>query len=499
MARILVVDDEKSIRITLKEFLAQDGHSVEVAGDADEGICLLKKKGFDVVLADIILPRVTGVNLLKAIRKASPDVKVIMMTGEPTVETATESLRAGAFDYLFKPISKDVVLKIVRNAADVKILEDEKRRLEEENRQHREELERMVEERTKSFQESEKRFRLAFENANDGIALVNTDGSIIEVNQRISDNLGYSKEELECMNVKDFTHPEDLDVSPKFFTKSIKAEIDSAIFEKRYIHKDGHTIWGQVSISTLRDSKDAPLYFISHLQDITPRKNSETELKRSKEQLRKLAAHLQLAIENERVGIARDIHDDLGPTLSALKMDLSWINKRLLPEQDMVLKKIDSMKQMIDSAVQHVKKICVNLRPAIIDDLGLEAGIEWLVSEFQQRTGISCDLSISTIKIISDQELSTVVFRIAQEALTNILRHAQATKVEISLERKDENLILKIKDNGIGISGKEMYDLKNFGLIGMSERAISMGGVFKLTGNYGEGVLVYASFPVTNH
>lgn len=136
MGKILVVDDEQGIRITLKEFLKEAGYEVHIAENADAAIKLLRQIEFDVVLSDIILPRVTGVDLLKAIREAAPHVKVIMMTGEPTVETAAESLRSGAFDYLFKPISKDVVLKIVRNALNVKILEDDKRRLEEDNRRY---------------------------------------------------------------------------------------------------------------------------------------------------------------------------------------------------------------------------------------------------------------------------------------------------------------------------------------------------------------------------
>jgi PAS domain S-box-containing protein len=288
MGHILVVDDEKSIRVTLKSFLIRDGHDIEVAEDADQAMGLLAKKDFDVVVSDIILPRITGVNLLKAIRKASPNVKVIMMTGEPTVETATESLRAGAFDYLSKPITKDVVLKVVRTAVNVKILEDEKRRLEEINRQYREELERIVEARTKSLQESEKRFRLAFENANEGIVLVDTDGSIITLNHRIADSLGYSRKELEGMNLNNYTHPEDLDVSPRFFRQSLAGGIDRAKFEKRYIHKDGHTIWGQVSFSTLRDAEGAPLYFISHIQDITERKLAEAELAKHREHLEEM-------------------------------------------------------------------------------------------------------------------------------------------------------------------------------------------------------------------
>src|SRR5208283_192044 len=149
MASILIVDDEKSIRRTLGQFLRDDGHEVIEAQDADMALQRLTETEFAVVVTDIILPRMTGVELLRRIRATSPYVQVVMMTGEPTVETASESLRAGATDYLFKPITKEAILRVVDNAVKLKTLEDTKRRLEAENRDHRENLERLVQERAR--------------------------------------------------------------------------------------------------------------------------------------------------------------------------------------------------------------------------------------------------------------------------------------------------------------------------------------------------------------
>jgi PAS domain S-box-containing protein len=188
MGKILVVDDEESIRITLSAFLIKDKHDVQMAEDADKAIELFGKTDFDVVVSDIILPRMTGVDLLKAIRKISPYVQVVMMTGRPTVETASESLRAGAFDYLFKPIRKESILKTVRNALKVKLLE-------EQNLKHQEELEHLVEERTRSLRESEKRYRQLVHHSPDGIAIQREDEVIFanhsmkKILERISDNL----------------------------------------------------------------------------------------------------------------------------------------------------------------------------------------------------------------------------------------------------------------------------------------------------------------------
>ena len=171
MTRVLIVDDEKCIRLTLREFLREAGYQVGIAEDAAAAQQLLQSGEFDVVVSDIILPRVTGVELLKSIRLAAPDVQVIMMTGEPTVETATEAVRAGASDYLMKPISKQAFLRSVRHAGDIKNLDDEKRRLTEENLRYQKDLERRVEERTHELCEMNQRLQTTIEGTVQAIAL----------------------------------------------------------------------------------------------------------------------------------------------------------------------------------------------------------------------------------------------------------------------------------------------------------------------------------------
>ena len=153
MARVLIVDDEKSIRLTLRRFLQGDGHAVEVAEDVEQALAILAEQTMDVVVSDIILPRVTGVELLKRVHERVPDVQVIMMTGEPTVETASEAVRSGAFDYLAKPVERDAVCRVVGQAARVKSLLDEQKRLAADNRRYQEELEERVEERTRELRE----------------------------------------------------------------------------------------------------------------------------------------------------------------------------------------------------------------------------------------------------------------------------------------------------------------------------------------------------------
>ena len=193
-------------------------------------------------------------------------------------------------------------------------------------------------------------------------------------------------------------------------------------------------------------------------------------LKASREQLRNLAAYLQSVREQERTRIAREIHDDLGQALTILKMDLSWLKKRLHPGQAEDGSKIEAMFQTIDGALKTLHAVSAELRPVILDDFGLSAAIEWQAEEFQHRTGIACRVDVREAQADPDRELATALFRIFQETLTNIIRHAGATQVDVRLKAGDEGWVLEVADNGRGIKADEISHPRSFGLIGMRER-----------------------------
>jgi len=222
-------------------------------------------------------------------------------------------------------------------------------------------------------------------------------------------------------------------------------------------------------------------------QDITERKKSEEELDRSREQLRNLTAYLQSVREQERTNIAREIHDDLGQTLTALKMDISWLGKKLPKDQETLLEKTKAMTKLTDMTIKTVKRISTELRPGLLDDLGLVAAIEWQAEEFQHRMGMRCELTVDPEEIILDQDRSTAIFRIFQETLTNIARHAKATRVTASLKEKDDKLELRVRDNGSGITKEQISDSKSFGLMGIRERVHPWGGQVKISGKPGKG------------
>ena len=209
--------------------------------------------------------------------------------------------------------------------------------------------------------------------------------------------------------------------------------------------------------------------------EIEERTVAEEELLRSRQQLRDLSVHLQSVLEREREGIAREIHDELGQSLTAIKLDLSWLHDRYA-DHHLLLKKIDSMVNLIDMSITSVKRIASELRPAILDHLGLAAAVEWQTKEFGTRTGIDCRLVITPDDLVADRDRSTALFRILQEALTNVIRHAEASEVLISLRKSDGKITLQIKDNGKGITLEQSADHRAFGLMGIRERVLFFNG-----------------------
>jgi len=215
-------------------------------------------------------------------------------------------------------------------------------------------------------------------------------------------------------------------------------------------------------------------------------------LRESEDKLRRLAAHLISVREEERAHIAREIHDELGQVLTGIKMEVGWLQKRL--KEPLLLEKCDSMAKLIDSSVQTVRKIATGLRPEMLDDMGLVAAVGWQAKEFQKRTGIRCRAKLPPESKF-DLEISTCVFRIFQEILTNVARHARATRVDVELAVTDDRFQLEVIDNGVGIADADLNGRKSLGLLGMQERAMLFGGEVGISGTPGQGTRVSVSIP----
>ena len=232
------------------------------------------------------------------------------------------------------------------------------------------------------------------------------------------------------------------------------------------------------------------------IRNITDRKRAEEQLIATTERLRALSARISRAREEERTNIAREIHDELGQLLTALRMDVFWLEKRLPRDEERISKKLDEMVELIDVSIQTVRRIARELRPGVLDELGLAEALQWYLQGFRYRTGIEWEFASSEEDMTVDHARSTALFRIFQEALTNIARHAQATQVWVSLARKDGMMVLEVVDNGIGITGDRIYNMESLGILGMKERAHMFKGEVVISGEEGKGTKVTVSIPL---
>jgi signal transduction histidine kinase len=228
--------------------------------------------------------------------------------------------------------------------------------------------------------------------------------------------------------------------------------------------------------------------------ELAERELTEQRLRASEENLRALASHLQSVREEERIHIAREIHDELGQALTGLKFDINAMAKSCADDKASVAGMSQHLSQQIDRIINSVRRIASGLRPEVLDEIGLSAAIEWQAREFSRRTGIRCMVEIAPGFTDPDKDRSTALFRIFQELLTNVARHANATKVTVQLA-DSELLTLKVEDNGRGIQDQEFESPKSLGFLGLRERVLAFGGSIDVKGQEGKGTRVSVSIP----
>ena len=346
---------------------------------------------------------------------------------------------------------------------------------------------------------SEEKFYKAFHSSPNLMAITTLrEGRIIEINDAYCRALGYECEE--CLN---HTTPElhiwaDLGQRSQFVQK-IKDEGHAYNIEVNLRKKSHEIISVALSMEPITINNQECL--LSVAMNITERKRMEEELIKSHDEFRMLVNHLQTIREEERNRLAREFHDQLGQSMTALKMDLSLLLRTISDEKqdvqrNLVAAELQSMQNLVDEAINLIWVIITELRPQMLDDLGLVAALEWEAQQFKSRTGITCEFKSSAGDIQIDSKKSIALFRIYQEALTNVARHANATVVKSVLQRDGEMLVLEIKDNGCGISIDEQFKQKPFGLIGMRERALAIDGLLEINGIAGEGTTIIVRLPI---
>ncbi len=343
---------------------------------------------------------------------------------------------------------------------------------------------------------AESRFRKAIEDAVlPGIVVYDNEGRHIYSNRGFSRIVGWTEDDLVGMKPPfAYWPPEDAEYNASAFEAMLKGKAGIGMIELRLCRRSGERFYAMVLSAPYHGEKMDG--WVSSIADITELKKKEEKLNSSREQLRNLSSHIEMVRESEKAEIARRVHDELGQPLTALKLELASLSRRLAGDQVHLLERTGVMKDIIDTSIQAAKRICTEMRPWVLDDMGIAEAIKWQAEEFGKRTGIQVEMVIDPPGFYLDRDLSTAVFRIFQEVLMNVERHAAASKIKVVLLKQRGKLVLDVSDNGIGIPEERIYDHRSFGLISIRERSFAWGGEVEIRGRKQEGTTVTLNIPL---
>lgn len=482
---LLIVDDIKTNLFLLEAITKNIKVNLIKALSGKEA--LEKTHGVELALAiiDVRMPEMNGYELAMYLNKErlGDKVPVIFLTAEYFDEAeVSKGYDSGAVDYIFKPINRQILISKIKVFLDLFGQRQTILRNSVQLGKYADDLK----ESNFSLKRSEEKYRNYIDYAPDGVFVMNEGFYFLEANDAVCRITGYSKNELLQMSVLDLLLQASQEEIKKQIRNSHKSDIIKA--DLSFMHKDGSNRWWSLNTVVLDEKR-----ILAFTKDITSRKKMEEDLKSSLDQLQQLSKYTEKARENERKTIARELHDDLGQALTAVKMDLGIIKQRVV-DQDLILR-VSKSSDLVGETIKTVQRLTSQLRPEIIDDLGLEAAIKWYTKEFSQRNGIEIYLDMdSEIPLSPDDSLT--IFRIMQESLTNIARHSKANRVEISFSNDNGMIHFKISDNGVGIKEEGLNSKKSFGIIGIKERALTLSGSCNISSKNGEGTVIHLTFPL---
>jgi PAS domain S-box-containing protein len=324
-----------------------------------------------------------------------------------------------------------------------------------------------------------------FETAADGMRIVSRDFRVLKANDTFARLVGLPKHEIIGRRCDEVFRGDLCNTAGCPLTRVLGGDL-CVEYDADKVRPDGTSVPCIVSATPFRRPDGEIVGIVEDFRDISQRKRTESELRETGRRLRELAAHLQSIREQERSRIARELHDELGQALTALGLEVRLLNTRLPPEHRDLRERTRSMTDLISATADSVRRICSELRPALLDDLGLSAAIEWQGEEFTRRSGIACDIESTPAEIRLPDELSVAIFRVFQETLTNIARHAHASEVNVRLRLTRGEFQMRVCDDGVGMEATGERKANSFGLLGVRERVRGFGGeVLLSTGSEG--------------
>jgi len=482
---LLVEDSEDDARLIERE-LALGGYSLRVRRVDSPGSmnAALRDQTWDLVLADWSLPRFSALFALEMLRCKGLDLPFIIVSGVIGEDDAVTSMKLGVHDYVMKSNLGRLMTAIQRELREA------------DDRRARKRAEA-------ALADGEERLRFVARATNDAIWDWDMTTQAFWWGQGIQTLFGYRFHEVQPGVESWYSrlHPEEKERVLETRYASINGAKDTWSDQYRFRRADGSYAYVLDRGYVLRNKEGRAVRSVGALIDLTEQKRAEAEIRAAYDRLRSLTLRLEQTKEQERKRIARELHDEFGQLLTGLKLDLTSLAKQLAKNASTSnpewTGKLQSMVALVDDSIHFVRKVASSLRPSLLDDLGLAAALQWQAREFEARAGIPCEtvLSPDLIERVLDPDLSTALFRIAQELLTNVMRHAHATRVRLVLREESGGFFLEVSDNGRGITMQEHVNPTTLGLRGIQERVSLFDGTLHIEGSPEQGTTVRAWIP----
>lgn len=347
--------------------------------------------------------------------------------------------------------------------------------------------------------ETEARWRIALDGSDHGVWEWDIATGRFYRSPRYLEMLGYAADELDAAGPQPdrIVHPDDRERAHAVIAKILAGSLNPISEELGLVSRSGARIEVLLrGVVVARDAAGKPTRAVGTATDVTERNRARAALADAHAELRLLAAEMHDVREAERTRIARELHDELGQALTALKMDLEGLERRIPLGAGTLFERTAAMRALLDSTLGTTRRLSADLRPLVLDDLGLGAGAEWLAQGFSKRTNVACTLRVDPALADLGEPHATVLFRVMQESLTNVARHARASRVEVTLARERDSAVLTVRDDGVGMDAQAQSKPRTFGLRGIRERVLVVGGEVAIESRPGEGTTVRARIPL---
>ena len=351
-----------------------------------------------------------------------------------------------------------------------------------------------------ALQESEERFRVIFERAAIGIALETFHGRILHANPPLQEMLGYTADELRGKSFADVTHPDEVKAERNLFRAAIAGKQPRVHIEKRYVRKDGRTVWADLNCYLHRDAAGKPLFMMGMIENITERKQAEERLKTYQRRLRSLASQLALAEERERRRVAAVLHDEVGQALALARLKLGEL-AGVSPRREFTAL-VQTVQEMIAQALTRTRSLTFELSPPVLYKMGFGDAVAWLVEEFQKQHPIRWEFRGGRLSLPLEHNVRVTLFQGVRELLCNVVKHARAKTVKVRLESGRAEVRVHVEDDGVGFAADELWSdpkaMTGFGLFSVRERLESLGGRLEIDSRTGGGARVTLAVPLTS-